>query len=247
MVTGIEQRLDYSSGREGVAFLHQANLLRDALPGAAPVPVVLWLSRLASSAMQKEAPDLWDWRAASFDFTGDQAPRVELLRELTKFCPGDDLGMSGDQRRTRIRMLEDLLAELEREGPPNSKRQAAERATLLLELGIERGRLGSLVEAVSHFEQALETFREIGDRRREGVTLGNLGLAWSALGEPRRAIEFYEQRLSIAREVGDRWGEARVLGNLGTAWHALGEPRRAVEFYRKQLEIVRQVVSLDVV
>ena len=105
MVTGIEQRLDYSAEHEDFAFLHQTNLLRDALPEAARVPVVLWLSRMASAVMPVQAPDLWDWRAASFDFTGDEAPRAQVLRELTTLRPEDDLAMSGDQRRARVRML----------------------------------------------------------------------------------------------------------------------------------------------
>jgi len=243
MVTGIEQRLDYSSGRGGVAFLHQANLLRDALPGAAPVPVVLWLSPLATSAMQKEAPDLWDWRAASFDFTGDQAPRVELLRELITRQPGDDLGLSGQQRQARAQMLDELLAELEREGPPKSKRQAVERANLVLALGVETWRLGGAAEALRHFERALDLYRETGDRRGEGSALGNLGLAWADLGEPRRAIELFEQDLAIAREIGDPQGEGTSLGNLGNAWADLGEPRRAIELYEQALAIAREIAD----
>jgi tetratricopeptide (TPR) repeat protein len=241
MMTGIEQRLDYSSGRGGVAFLHQANLLRDALPEAAPVPVVLWLSPLASSAMQNEAPDLWDWRAASFDFTGDQAPRVELLRELTALQPGADLGLSGEQRQVRVQMLEDLLAELERGGPPKNKRQVAERADLLLEHGIDRRRLGLVAEAMPCFERALRLYRGIGDRQGEGAALGNLGLAYAALGEPWRAIEHYEQCLAIAREIGDRRDEGDALGNLGNAYADLGEPRRAIEYHEQALKVSREI------
>ena len=241
MVTGIEQQLDYSSGREGVAFLHQANLLRDALPEAAPVPVVLWLSRLASSAMQKEAPDLWDWRAASFDFTGDLAPRIEALREMTSLRPEDDLRLSGERRQARVRMLEDLLAELVRAGPAKSKRQVAERANLLLELGIDEARLGRAAEATARFERALDHFREIGDRRGDGRALGNLGNAYADLGEPRRAIEHYEQQLTIAREIGDRESEGAALGNLGVAYADLGEPRRAIEHYEQLLAIAREI------
>jgi tetratricopeptide (TPR) repeat protein len=241
MVTGIEQRLDYASGRGDFGFLHQANLLRDALPEAAPVPVVLWLSRMASVALPAEAPDLWHWRAATFDFTGGEAPRVELLRELTTLRPEDDLVMSREQREARVAMLADLLAELERDGPPKSKRQAAERAGLLLELGIEAGRLGRAAEAVPRFERALDLYREIGDRGSEGGVLGNLGNAWADLGEVRRAIEYYEQRLVIAREIGDRRGEGTALGNLGSAWYLLGEPRRAIEYYEQQLEITREI------
>jgi tetratricopeptide (TPR) repeat protein len=241
MVIGLEQRLDYARGRQGYAFLHQANLLRDALPEAAPVPVVLWLSRLASAALPVEAPDLWHWRAANFDFTGDEAPRLELLRELTTLRPEDDLGLSGEQRRARLRMLEDLLAELERERPPRSQRQKAEQADLLLQLGIEFLRLGRAAEAIPHFKRSLELFHEIGDRSGEGNALGNLGIAYRRVGEPRRAIEHFERRLAIAREIGDRRGESNGLGNLGNAYLSLGEPRRAIEYYEHQLAIAREI------
>jgi tetratricopeptide (TPR) repeat protein len=241
MVTGIEQCLDYARGREGYAFLHQANLLRDALPEAAPVPVVLWLSRLASAALPSEAPDLWHWRAANFDFTGDLAPRVEVLRELTTLRPEEDLGLSGEQRRTRLRMLEDLLAELEREGPPKWKRQVADRANQLLMLGLELLRLGRADEAIPRFRRSLDLFREIGDRRGEGNALGNLGIAYRQVGEPRRAIEHFERRLAIAREIGDRRGESNGLGNLGNAYLVLGETRRAIEYYEQQLATAREI------
>jgi tetratricopeptide (TPR) repeat protein len=240
MITGIEQRLDYSGGREGLAFLHQANLLRDALPDAAPMPVVLWLSRMASAALPAEAPDLWDWRAANFDFTGDEAPRLELLRELTKLQPTADPGLSGEQRRAHINMLEDLLAELEREGPPKSKRQAGERADLLVNLG-QSLQFERAPEAIPRFEQALRIYRDIGDRRGVGNALGCLGLAWRTLGEPRRAIEYYEEALLVYRKIGDRRIEGAMLGHLGIAWANLGQPRRAIEYYEETLKAYEEV------
>lgn len=241
MIIGIEQRLDYSSGSEGFAFLHQANLLRDALPEVAPVPVVLWLSRLASAALPAEAPDLWHWRAANFDFTGDKAPRLELLRELTAHRPEGNDRITDKQRRARIWILKELLEELEREGPPKSKRQAAERTTLLMQLTTELLRLGRASEAIPRLEQVVEAFRQIGDRRSEGIALGVLGVAYADVGELRRAIEHYEQFLGIAREIGDRRGEPGALGGLGHAYAALGETRRAIEQYEQQLAIAREV------
>ena len=241
MVTGLEQRLDYSAGSKGFAFLHQANLLRDALPEAAPVPVVLWLSRMASAALPAEAPDLWHWRAANFDFTGDEAPRLELLRELTTLRPEHRDGLSGEQREARVRMLKDLLAELEREGPPKSKRQAAERADLLMQLGIEAAQLARFTQAMPYFERALERYREIGDRRRENLALGCLGMAWLELGDPRRAIERSEQSVEIAREIGDRRAESSALDKLAKAYAVLGEPRQAIEHHEQTLAIAREI------
>jgi tetratricopeptide (TPR) repeat protein len=241
MVTGIEQRVDYSAGNEGFAFLHQANLLRDALPEAAPVPVVLWLSRMASAALPAEAPDLWHWRAANFDFTGDEAPRLELLRELTTLQPENGGGLAGEHRRARTRTLEELLEELNREGLPKSKRQAAERANLLIELGIELLALGRMDEVLPRLEQALEAFRQIGDRRGEGRVLGHLGIVFAHLGELRRAIEHYEDARMIMSEVGARRAEGSALAMLGSAYAALGEPRRAIEHYKQALEIAREI------
>jgi tetratricopeptide (TPR) repeat protein len=241
MVTGIEQRLDYSAGPKGFAFLHQANLLRDALPEAAPVPVVLWLSRLASAALPAEAPDLWQWRAANFDFTGDKLPRVEVLRELTTLGREDDLGLSGEQRRARIGMLEDLLSELERRRPPKSKRQKAELAGLLLELGSENWHLTRAAEAIPRFERALEFFREIGDRQGEGDALGKIGNTFAVLGDGHRAIEHYAQRLAIARAIGDRRGEANAIGGLGIVYADLGKTRQSIKYFEQWVKIAREI------
>src|SRR5207245_4196199 len=87
----------------------------------------------------------------------------------------------------------------------------------------------------------LQIAREIGDRRGEGVALGNLGLDYYALGEPRRAIEYHEQHLQIARDVGDRRGKGVALGNLGLDYYALGEPRRAIEYHEQALQIAREI------
>jgi hypothetical protein len=85
--------------------------------------------------------------------------------------------------------------------------------------------------------------RDIGDRRGEGIALGNLGSAYVILGETRRAIEPFEQDLVIAREIGDRRGEGIVLTNLGSAYVILGETRRAIAVLGKALVILETIES----
>jgi len=93
----------------------------------------------------------------------------------------------------------------------------------------------------------LVVLREIGDRRGEGVLLGNLGIAYYALGDARRAIEFYEQALVIDRDAkhGDRRGEGADLGNLDLAYYALGDARKAIEFHEQALVIDRDAKHGD--
>ncbi|HHS97440.1 MAG TPA: tetratricopeptide repeat-containing protein, partial [Chloroflexi bacterium] len=94
---------------------------------------------------------------------------------------------------------------------------------------------------IEHYEQALAIAREIGDRRGEGIHLGNLGNAWADLGEVRKAIDYYEQALAIAREIGDRRGEGNRLVNMGLAYWELGDLERARRLWRRALEILEAI------
>ncbi|MFB2877415.1 CHAT domain-containing protein, partial [Floridanema aerugineum] len=64
--------------------------------------------------------------------------------------------------------------------------------------------------------------REIGDRKGEGQSLGNLGITYNSLGDYRKAIEYQQQVLAIARSIGDRNGEGTALNNLGYALYKSG-------------------------
>jgi tetratricopeptide (TPR) repeat protein len=75
----------------------------------------------------------------------------------------------------------------------------------------------------------LSIYREIGDRRNEGITVSNLGAISSSLGDYARASGYLELALSISREVGDRTGELGTLVNLGLVHHHLGDNETARE------------------
>ncbi len=94
---------------------------------------------------------------------------------------------------------------------------------------------------ISWHEASLSADQFLGDRKSEGVDLGNLGNAYADLGDARKAIEFHEQALIIDREIGDRRGEGAALGNLGNAYAALGDVRKAIEFHEQRMVIAREI------
>jgi tetratricopeptide (TPR) repeat protein len=98
-------------------------------------------------------------------------------------------------------------------------------------------------EAIAVYQQSLEIAREIGDRKSEASSLGNLGFACNLLGQYQRAIDFYQQSLEIRRKTGDLGGEAISLIGLGNAYYWLGQYQRAIDFYQQSLEIAREVDS----
>jgi tetratricopeptide (TPR) repeat protein len=134
------------------------------------------------------------------------------------------------------------LADLEEvaHDPSTASRMAQESEEL-------RSRLvGPMPSEVSDRQNALSLLQDIaatrasGDRRAEGIALGNLGNAHAALGKTRQAIELYEQQLAIAREIGDRQSEGIAFGNLGNAYAALGEKRRPITLNEQFLAIARE-------
>lgn len=95
-------------------------------------------------------------------------------------------------------------------------------------------------ERIRWLETAVAAARILGDRRMEGVHLGNLSAAYGALGDSSRFIEYSEQRKIIAREIGDRAGEEVALGNLGNVYANMDDAYRAIEYYEQALAIAEE-------
>jgi CHAT domain-containing protein len=111
----------------------------------------------------------------------------------------------------------------------------------LLQQGLQQFQTSQFEAAFQSWQQALQLYRAIKDRRGEGKALGNLGLAYSALGNYAKAIDYHGQSLAIAREIKDRLGEGKALGNLGLAYDALGHYAKAIEYQEQRLAIAREI------
>jgi CHAT domain-containing protein len=86
--------------------------------------------------------------------------------------------------------------------------------------------------------------REIGDRKGEANSLGNLGGVYHSLGQYRKAIEFNQQSLAIEREIGDREGEGITLSDIGSTLEEQQQPELAIVFYKQSVN-VRESIRQD--
>jgi tetratricopeptide (TPR) repeat protein len=96
-------------------------------------------------------------------------------------------------------------------------------------------------QAIGLYDQALAIARDTGDRRREGILLGDPGHCHLSLGEYRQAIDMYTQAPAIARDTGDRRSEGATLSGLGHCHLSLGEYRDAIDLCTQTLAIARQI------
>lgn len=105
-------------------------------------------------------------------------------------------------------------------------------------LGVLESVSGHFKESAEAFEQALEIFRELGNRRRAMPLMNNLGVIMESKGEYEEALKRYQDALMTAREIGNRDGELVYLSNLGGVKVRLGEFAGAESDLRQVIQMV---------
>ena len=99
--------------------------------------------------------------------------------------------------------------------------------------------VGRPQEAAGLFQQAIDIYRDVGDRNGESGALGNLGLCYHDLGDIGRAIDLLQQAIVIDREIGNRSGEGNTGGNLGICLHDVGKLDQAIDQHQQGIVIGR--------
>jgi CHAT domain-containing protein len=130
------------------------------------------------------------------------------------------------------------LEELRKAGADDKKRIEAER---FFTQGLGEAHKYAYDQAVSSYTHALELYREVKDRDRQGDTLNAAGDASDDAGRSEKAIGYYEQALEIEREIKDRPDEGYTLDKLGLAYRNLSQSEKAIGCYRQALAIAREI------
>ncbi|MGA9060975.1 MAG: tetratricopeptide repeat protein [Terracidiphilus sp.] len=114
-------------------------------------------------------------------------------------------------------------------------------ASTLDNLGRAYSDMGDGKQALDYFNQALATFRNLGERNGEALVLNDMGPAYAGLGQKQKALDVYNQAIATWRELGNRQGEALTLDNLGWLYRDLGQHQTALDYYNQALPIWREV------
>jgi tetratricopeptide (TPR) repeat protein len=108
-------------------------------------------------------------------------------------------------------------------------------------MGLIYQSMGQPKQALSYYEDALATFREVGNLEREAITLTNLGPLCQQTGQPEQALKNYEDALVILRKLGLRAELAAALNNVASLSYATGQPEKALQPYNEALCIMREM------
>lgn len=99
---------------------------------------------------------------------------------------------------------------------------------------------GALDEADRHYALAIESFRAVGDRRREAMMLNNQGLLRREQGRLEEAEALHRASGAIRAQIGDRQGVGRVQDMLALVYSDRGHFDDAIASATSALAIARE-------
>jgi len=163
---------------------------------------------------------------------------VEIARRLDDkaregralICLGMDARLHGDLERSRpaLELAADRLREVGLIG---------EAASCLQTLSLTLGDLAEFGPALAAAEEAVGLSRQLGDKRREAVSLRRVAIALMEQNRFLDALPFAEAALALHREVGERVEECHAHNVLGIANAYLGRGSEAEAHWRAGLPL----------
>jgi tetratricopeptide (TPR) repeat protein len=152
---------------------------------------------------------------------------------------GDHTGAADAYRRA----IELLGMAYEVSGSTKELSGKADALTLLA--STLRHALDEPVEALSAYERAAETYRELGDAHRlRKALLGLAGLSWRT-GSLEGSARGYEEALNLARDQDEPVHKAAALAGLSVVYRDLGRLRESVRCGREALGLLRDLDDLQ--
>jgi class 3 adenylate cyclase/tetratricopeptide (TPR) repeat protein len=159
---------------------------------------------------------------------GESGAELELIKALWMKAWGAFRLGEMEKALSLAQRVSELSHQLEDQG------QMAHSLNLL---GVLESVSGRFNESAVYFEQALEIFNTLGNRRRAMPLMNNLGVILEARGDYPGALARYQAALDTAREIGNRDGEMVYLSNLGSVQVRLGEYTEAEANLRQVIEM----------
>ncbi len=99
----------------------------------------------------------------------------------------------------------------------------------------------ALTGAIKNYEEALPLYRQLGDRRREALSLYYIGLIYFYLGDKQKALKYYLDALPLEHANGDKAEEANSLASIASTYSDMGDKQTALKYYNDAVPLLHAV------
>ncbi len=104
-------------------------------------------------------------------------------------------------------------------------------------------RRGQFREALAVTEEALELYKEIGDKKNLSTAYNNVGHQWHYLSDFEQAAEYYLMAKKYAEEAGDKSTLRRLNNNLASVFISLEDYEKGKQYAEYALQIAKEIGS----
>ncbi len=104
---------------------------------------------------------------------------------------------------------------------------------------------GDFSGASQALEEALDSYRDLGDRGGMTETVNKAGTLHRVRGALDQAGACHRQALALAREIGNKWDEAHAMAGLGRCALAAGRTTDAQADLRQAQEIFLRIGAAE--
>jgi CHAT domain-containing protein/tetratricopeptide (TPR) repeat protein len=105
--------------------------------------------------------------------------------------------------------------------------------------------LGDLRSSLKYFDDALQLWSTVNNKRGIALAHINFGYSYADSGDLLKASDHYSQSLAISIEISDLRGEASAKAALGGVYSLLGAKQRALDSRSETLMIFRKIGNLQ--
>lgn len=92
-------------------------------------------------------------------------------------------------------------------------------------------------QSLSCFSLALESAKDLDDKKKEASVLNNMALVYNMLGDYEKAIKINQDALKIRLKLNDTSEIAKSYNNLGITYHKKNEFSKALSFFRRSISL----------
>jgi len=110
-------------------------------------------------------------------------------------------------------------------------------------MGIVYRNIGEPHNALEYYQRALKIDKQIGNKKGEGIRVGNIGKVYYSLSDFPKAIENLRIALKIAKEMNDYKNQASILNAIGASYRKLGKLEESLEYYKQGLKVANKIDS----
>ncbi len=114
-------------------------------------------------------------------------------------------------------------------------------ANARLNIAIALYELGQPKDAMTAYEQALQTWQRFGDRVQVAKVYYNMSQAYDDMGDRTASRKAAEQGLAIFQEIGNIKGQALLMNEIGIIMRHAGDFHSAIAEYEKSYELMKRV------